>query len=132
MKYAHLSYEEVMGIVSMIAPVVHDANAVLRKLNNEDDVTKWEDANDSDKASTFSALIKLVQDPDMSGEQLHNAWMAEKVASGWVYGKEKSYSLKMHPCMVPYSQLDSIQKAKDEMFRTIAIHMLDLFVPPVE
>ena len=48
-------------------------------------------------------------------EASHQNWMRFKEADGWVYGPKKDAELKVHPCMVPFSDLPEDQKAKDEV-----------------
>ena len=45
--------------------------------------------------------------------------MAEKERTGWKYGAFKDPENKLHPCMVPYAELDERQRAKDYIFRGI-------------
>ena len=45
--------------------------------------------------------------------------MADKAAKGWKYGAYKDSANKLHPCMVPYVQLDEKDRAKDYIFRAI-------------
>lgn len=52
-------------------------------------------------------------------EQSHESWLAEKVATGWVYGPVKDPQAKTHPCMVPYGQLPPAQRAKDTLFLAV-------------
>ncbi len=55
-----------------------------------------------------------------SPEQSHEGWLAEKIATGWVYGPVKDTEKKEHPCMLPYDELPPSQKAKDALFvRTV-------------
>ena len=48
----------------------------------------------------------------------HAGWLAEKVATGWVYGPVKDPAAKTHPCMVPFDRLPFSQQAKDVLFQT--------------
>jgi hypothetical protein len=49
-------------------------------------------------------------------DQQHAAWMADKLADGWVYGAVKDAENKTHPCMVPYEQLPTFQQLKDSIY----------------
>ena len=48
--------------------------------------------------------------------ELHEAWTAQKVADGWVYGDVKDADAKTHPCIVPYAELPPEQRVKDALF----------------
>lgn len=52
-------------------------------------------------------------------EKMHESWLAEKVATGWKYGPVKDPEKKEHPCMVPYTDLPSAQRAKDSIFLAV-------------
>jgi len=43
----------------------------------------------------------------------HERWLAERLSSGWKYGKTRSDSLFLHPSMVPYNELSAEEKSKD-------------------
>ena len=49
----------------------------------------------------------------------HDAWMREKLDTGWTYGPIKDPVKKEHPCIVPYADLPAEQKAKDFIFRGV-------------
>jgi hypothetical protein len=52
-------------------------------------------------------------------EAMHNNWMAEKKADGWVYGLKKDEKKKTHHCMVDFGLLPLYQQKKDKMFSAI-------------
>jgi hypothetical protein len=56
-----------------------------------------------------TALSKRVElsltNPNAGHDAQHNAWMADKIADGWVYGEEKNEMLKTHHCIVPFEKL---------------------------
>jgi hypothetical protein len=47
--------------------------------------------------------------------------MAQKLADGWIYGKNKDpeASPPTHPCLVSFEELPREQQFKDKLFRTI-------------
>ena len=46
-------------------------------------------------------------------KNVHEVWAQSRIDQGWVYGEERSDSLKTHPCLVPYEELPEIEKAYD-------------------
>jgi hypothetical protein len=50
---------------------------------------------------------------EILAEAEHNGWMVERLLSGWRYARERSDPRKMHPLLVPYSQLSSLERQKD-------------------
>ena len=65
-----------------------------------------------------------IDNPEAGPDHSHIEWMREKVAAGWVYGEKKDPDAKAHPCIVPYDDLPSDQKAKDYIFRAIVHAMV--------
>lgn len=46
-------------------------------------------------------------------EAEHNYWMVERMLSGWRYARQRDDTRKLHPLLIPYAQLPSVQQAKD-------------------
>ena len=51
-----------------------------------------------------------------SPEELHGSWMQAYFAMGWIYGKKYDPAKKLHPDLVPYSQLNQLEQDKDAVF----------------
>ncbi len=51
-----------------------------------------------------------------SPEELHGSWMQAYFSMGWVYGKEYNREKKIHPDLVPYSELGKLEQDKDAVF----------------
>jgi len=51
-----------------------------------------------------------------SPEELHGSWMQAYFAMGWTFGTEYSREAKTHPDLVPYAQLDQLERDKDAVF----------------
>lgn len=104
---------------AQIAQVCHDANRALQIVLGDDNVSPpWDDAPDWQTESAYNG-VALARSEDVTDEQLHTSWSAEKQADGWVYGPEKNEARKTHPCLVPYSALPAGQRAKDALFRAV-------------
>jgi hypothetical protein len=50
---------------------------------------------------------------ELLAEMEHRRWWAERSLDGWKFAKNRNDSLKEHPNMVPYDQLDSASKDND-------------------
>lgn len=46
-------------------------------------------------------------------ENVHEVWSAGRIADGWRYGETRDDARKLHPCLVPYSQLPESEKEYD-------------------
>ena len=55
-----------------------------------------EDIELSDDLTALSELL---------AENVHEVWSAARLAEGWRYGEKRDDTLKLHPCLVPYSLL---------------------------
>ncbi len=51
-----------------------------------------------------------------SPEELHGSWMQAYIDMGWVHGEVYDREKKVHPDMVPYSQLGKLEQDKDSVF----------------
>ena len=106
-----------------IARVAHEVNRAYCQALGDDGQPAWEDAPEWQRTSAINGVNMHALNPDAGPEASHEAWMQEKVDSGWVYGEVKDPEAKTHPCMVPFSGLPREQQAKDFIFRSV-VHAL--------
>jgi hypothetical protein len=66
----------------------------------------------------FRDVIERQCGPNRSNspEELHGSWMQAYLNMGWVYGAEYSREEKVHPDLVPYAQLGTLERDKDTVF----------------
>jgi hypothetical protein len=102
-----------------IAQIVHDTHC--RYCHHIGDKTQvlWADAPEWQKISTVMGVNAVLDNPDITPEQLHAKWVETRAEYGWVYAPLKNVERKEHPCMVDYSKLDVNQKQKDWMFHAV-------------
>ncbi|MCB0670189.1 MAG: hypothetical protein KDC80_30390 [Saprospiraceae bacterium] len=57
----------------------------------------------------------LVKNSEVLAEAEHNHWMIERMLAGWRYARipKKDAIKKLHPLLIPYSQLPGMEKDKD-------------------
>lgn len=104
---------------SDIAKICHEANRAWCELNGDFSQPKWEEAPDWQRESAIAGVIFHRANPHADDSASHDAWAAQKLADGWVYGEIKDPEAKTHPCLVPFDQLPHAQQFKDRLFRTI-------------
>jgi hypothetical protein len=77
----------------------------------------WADREAAFK-NQFLEVIERQMTPmrSLSPEELHGSWMQAYVDMGWVYGEVYDREKKVHPDMVPYSQLGKLEQDKDSVF----------------
>lgn len=51
-------------------------------------------------------------------EALHEEWVRAYERMGWRYGPKRDVEKKTHPDMIPYSELNCLERDKDEVFVT--------------
>lgn len=62
---------------------------------------------------------------DAMAENVHEVWSQNRINQGWSYGQERNDSLKQHPCLVPYQELNNDEKLYD---RNTVIETLKLIL----
>ena len=107
-------------LTEQIAFVCHEANRAYCATVSDYSQKAWHDAEEWQRESARNgvrfALAELGAGRQPSPSAQHDAWMAEKLAQGWKYGPIKDAEKKEHPCIVPYDELNGLQKIKDSIF----------------
>ena len=58
-------------------------------------------------------------------ENTHEIWSQTRMNNGWTYGTERNDEKKLHPCLVPYSELPESEKEYD---RNTSLEALKLII----
>ena len=106
-----------------IARICHEVNRAICEAAGDRSQKPWEAAEQWQRDSAIKGVQFARANPDASADAQHNAWMADKIADGWVFGEIKDAVAKTHPCIVPYYQLPFEQRVKDYTFRAIVAAM---------
>ena len=101
-----------------IARVAHEVNRAYCQALGDNSHHCWEEAPPWQRESAING-VRLHLGAVLGPEASHEAWMREKVETGWKYGPVKDADLKEHPCIVPFSDLPKEQQAKDYIFRAV-------------
>lgn len=99
------------------ARAAHEANRAFCIAIGDTSQPSWDDAPGWQKSSARNGVHGALS--GNTPEQSHESWFAEKLANGWAYGEVKDPDRKLHPCMVPYSQLPATQRAKDDLYLAV-------------
>jgi len=102
-----------------IAKACHEANRVWCQANGDYSQKHWAEAEQWQRDSAIKGVEFRLANPDAGEDTQHNAWMADKIADGWVYGETKDADSKTHPCIVPFNELPEFQQKKDRLFCAI-------------
>ena len=111
-----------------IAKLCHQVNRAYCASIGDDSQLPWEEAPQWQRDSAIAGAKFALENPDVGPEHLHEAWVQDKINAGWVFGPVKDAGKKEHPCLVPYGQLPTEQKAKDAIFCAIVIGLVDELV----
>ena len=103
-------------IAKTIAPICHEANRVYCDSVNDTSQKRWDLAEHWQRESAVNGVLYRLNNPDAKPSDQHDAWFADKIKDGWVFGKVKDTALKTHPCLVSYDQLPVFQQKKDALF----------------
>lgn len=102
-----------------IAEACHEATRAICEATGDLSQKSWNDADHWQKLSAIKGVRFAINNPDATPKHQHEAWLADKLADGWVYGRVKDQDKKTHPCLVSYESLPQTQQIKDHVFRAI-------------
>lgn len=102
-----------------IARVCHEANRSHCEAIGDMSQKSWDEAEQWQRDSAIKGVAFRINNPNAPESAQHDAWMADKIADGWIYGEEKNAELKTHHCIVPFEQLPYNQQLKDKIFCNI-------------
>ena len=108
-----------------IAEITHNAITSYCHIVAGTDSIFWDQLSIDLKGSTISGVNKVLENPDISAEDLHNEWVKYKISQGWTYGEIRDSSRKIHNCLVPYQDLPKEEKIKDLLFLAITNCFID-------
>ena len=109
-----------------LAKLCHDINKAYCEGIGDYSVPTWEDTTTEHKQSLVRGIEFYMENPNATPEDIHNNWMKDKSADGWVYGEVKDAEKKTHPCMVPYHSLPQEQRVKDALLKTVVGYRQEL------
>lgn len=112
--------------VNDIARACHEANKCLCEGLGDFSQKRWGVAEDWQRDSAVKGVEYFINNPDAPDSAQHDAWMDDKLADGWVYGKEKDADNKTHPCLVAFDKLPAGQQAKDTLFKAVCKTLVPL------
>jgi len=79
-----------------------------------------------DQMLTINGVNHVLNEPDITPEQLHAIWVAAKAENGWRCGNQKCDTQKTHPCMCQYPSLPIEEQIKPRLFVAIVNAMAPL------
>lgn len=80
----------------------------------------WSQAEDWQRDSTKKAVRSALAGEVVSARAEHERWMAERLAAGWTYGRDRDDAAKKNPNLVPFDELSVAERAKDALLLELA------------
>ena len=111
--------------VNDIAKVAYEANRAYNKALGVTSGT-WELFPEEEKRDYVAGVQFVLDNPDITPEDLHDEWLKTKINKGWTYGHVTNEGMKIHHCLVPFEDLPVKQKAKDYIFHAIVENLMPL------
>lgn len=107
--------------VEDIAMIVHEVNKAYCETLGDYTQLPWDHVPEDMRETVLNGVHFVLDNPDAGPAELHDNWVAEKIADGWMYGEVKSREHKTHPCLVPYEELPIEQRVKNQLFRGVVM-----------
>ena len=77
----------------------------------------WEDREEPFRTQFLKVIERQCgEHRSKSPEELHGSWMQSYFAMGWTHGEEYDTERKTHPDLVPYADLNQLERDKDAVF----------------
>lgn len=99
-----------------IAAIAHEQNRIYCLSLDDDSQDHWEEAEDWQRQSAENGVAAIADGTIKTAQDSHKNWLAEKEKDGWMYAETKSAAAKLHPCIMPFSDLPKDQQFKDQLF----------------
>lgn len=78
---------------------------------------QWSEREDAFRSQFLDVIERQCgEQRSRSPEELHGSWMQAYFAMGWSYGKTYDRGNKIHPDLVPYTDLGQLERDKDAVF----------------
>jgi len=116
--------------IEEIAQVAHKVNRSLCLAAGDRSQKHWHEVEPWQRESAIQRVKFVLDNPEATPEQTHEAWMQHKIKTGWVFGQVKDPATKTHPCLRPYNELPFRDRVKDYAFRAIVTSLWTFSTAP--
>jgi hypothetical protein len=79
-------HPSVLEVATFVAGICHAANKAICEAFGDRSQVEWEKAPAWQRESAVKGVLFHMDNPKASPAASHESWMAEKAATGWVYG----------------------------------------------
>jgi len=114
-----------------VAYIAYEAHRAYCKSIGLGLLKPWGNSKAVDQQSAIIGVSKLRDNPNLTAEEIHESWLAQKHADGWKWARAKSDVEKTHPLMVAYKYVPPKHQMKDKLFIAIVKTLLERELAPV-
>ncbi len=104
--------------ILQIAKTCHEVHRTYCKSIGHETQPCWEETSQEHKNVVVNSVEKIISSDIKVSEESHKNYVIEKMKQGWVYGETYSIENKTNPRIVPYEDLSTEQRTKEELFFT--------------
>jgi len=105
--------------IAHVAEVCHEANCVLQHYNGDTIAAPWDTLPEDQKERVINGVALRLKNPDSDPEFMHENWLRDMTADGYVLGDQIDHENKTHSCLKKYDDLPLNQRVKDTLFGAI-------------
>ena len=109
-----------------IARICYTANREWCVINGDYSVVQWEHAPFWQTESCIEAVARCFYNMKVPmPSEMHAEWCRDKIADGWRHGSVKDVKHRLHPNIIPWSELPKVQRQKDFIFCALISSFLE-------
>ncbi len=98
----------------LVSKISVDAHQKLSRLHPTPIL--WNDLDEGLKKYAIAATKYALQDRKITAKEVHDHWLNDRRAAGWVFGDTHDKDNKRHPSLIPFHNLDNSEQQKDKLF----------------
>lgn len=91
--------------INFIAMICHNVLSAANEAYDEKAYKPWRELSEDDRNAVMDEVRFHVKHPQAGPEGPHNAWLEERKAAGWTYGKAPNTDRKKDPDMVEFKKM---------------------------
>ena len=113
-------------MIEALMMILHNNDKAICEAMGDESQPDWLNVEQWQRDSAMEGIGFIVNNPDAPASALHDNWVKDKLADGWVYGEAKDANAKTHPCLVPFPELSLDMQIKDHVFKSTVKTLLNL------
>jgi delta-aminolevulinic acid dehydratase/porphobilinogen synthase len=110
--------------IEVIATICHNVNKAYCEALCDESQVSWYKLPEEIKQSVRLGVKKIMLNPYIDAEEMHEEWVKDKKKNGWKLGDIKDIDKKTHPNLVSFNKLPKEEQAKDYIFISIVRQLM--------